>query len=81
MPILSNATIYRHRLVWNVDWMYAIHSLQCYDLYVFLFCDHLVQHDLLKGDEDAEFIEKLCKKITMPMLILWGDHDRVSTYY
>jgi hypothetical protein len=46
---------------------------------VFLFCDCAVQQDLLKGDEDADFIKKLSKKITMPVLILWGDHDKVST--
>ena len=43
-----------------------------------LFFDCLVQEDLLKGDEDAEFIKELSKKITMPVLILWGDHDKVS---
>ena len=58
------------------------HSSQSYmydygQEYIVTACFCTVQEDLLKGDEDAEFITELSKKITMPTLILWGDHDRV----
>ena len=69
--------------------MYHPSSLECglafllsndccyYDVCISL-CDCAVQEDLLNGKEDDEFIKGLAKRITMPTLILWGDHDRVS---
>ena len=37
-----------------------------------------VQKDLLRTQEGDEEVRRLAKNITMPVLILWGQHDRVS---
>ena len=36
-----------------------------------------VQKDLLKAQEVDKEVMELAKNITMPLLILWGQHDRV----
>ena len=36
-----------------------------------------VQKDLLKAQEGDKEVRELAKNITMPLLILWGQHDRV----
>ena len=36
-----------------------------------------VQKDLLKVQEGDKEVRELAKNITMPLLILWGQHDRV----
>ena len=36
-----------------------------------------VQKDLLKAQEGDKEVRELTKNITMPLLILWGQHDRV----
>ena len=36
-----------------------------------------VQKDLLKAQEGDKEVRELAKNITMPLLILWGLHDRV----
>ena len=36
-----------------------------------------VQKDLLKAQEGDKEVRELAKNITMPLLVLWGQHDRV----
>ena len=36
-----------------------------------------VQKDLLKAQEGDKEVRELAKNFTMPLLILWGQHDRV----
>ena len=36
-----------------------------------------VQKDLLKAQEGDKEVRELAKNITMPTLIIWGQHDRV----
>ena len=36
-----------------------------------------VQKDLLNAQEGDKEVRELAKNITMPLLILWGQHDRV----
>ncbi len=39
-----------------------------------------VQHDLADLDrtETADTVERMARNITVPTLVMWGDHDRVS---
>ena len=37
-----------------------------------------VQKDLLKSQEGDKEVRELAKNITMPLLVLWGQHDRVK---
>ena len=42
--------------------------------FVFLFTVH---HDLLDKQETEEYIKNMAGNIAVPVLILWGEHDKV----
>ena len=50
-------------------------------LYILVFsCISSVQRDLLNAREGDKEVRELAKSVTMPALIIWGQHDKVRPF-